>query len=349
MSLLQSRQQRSRFSPQVEGLEDRFLLNATLLGNVIKTTGAVNHVLITDNGTTISVFSDSGLVGTRAEGTPLTLIAGKKGSTNFVEYYLLGSTDPNAPSATTLVSSLTVNFGTGNGQLLTNVVASLPTVFGSPVFASNLGMGSNVQVAVTSSRGNTQDTMICNAIGTGASLSDVDHGGKGNDAFNAFFPPSTESTGASVNLAFFGGKGNNSTDIDDGQDISAGASTTINVSSHGSHTNRQDLLVGYIGQLRGSLTVQDAAGPGTGNVVGLFFTLNTGSSGTLISSAKTGPGPATVTDTVHKVTATDTPTVLETAQGIGKGAKTLKFTNGSTTGSVAVTDLGGFSTLVVVP
>jgi hypothetical protein len=349
MNQLQSRQHRSRFSPRVEALEDRFLLNATLLGNMIKTTGAVNHVLITDNGTTISVFSDSGLVGTRAEGTPLTLLAGKKGSTNFVEYYLLGSTDPNAPTATTLDSTLTVNFGTGNGQLLTNVVATLPTMFGSPVFASNLGMGSNVHVAATSSRGNTQDTLICNALGNGASVSDVEHGGQGNDSFNAFFPPSTESNGASVNVAFFGGKGNNSTDIDDGQDINAGASTTINVSSRGSLTNRQDLLAGYIGQLRGSLTVDVNAGPGTGNVVGVFSTLNTGSSGTLISSARTGPGPATVTDTVHKVTATDTPTVMETARGIGKGAKTLRFTNGSTTGSVAVTNLGGFSTLVVVP
>jgi hypothetical protein len=349
MSLLQSRQRRSRFSPQVEVLEGRFLLNATLTGNAIKTTGAVNHVLITDSGTTISVFSDNGLVGTRAEGTPLTLIAGKKGSSNFVEYYLLGSTNPNAPSATTLDSTLTVNFGTGNGQLLTNMVASLPTMFGGPVFASNLGMGSNVHVAATSSRGNTQDTLICNALGNGASLSDVDHGGKGNDIFDAFFPPSTESGGASVNLAFFGGKGNNSTDIDDGQDINAGASTTINVSSHGGLTNREDLPVGYIGQLQGSLSVDDNAGRGTGNVIGLFFTLNPGSSGALTSSAKTGPGPATVTDTVHKVTATDTPTVFETAQGIGKGAKTLKSTNGSTTGSVAVTDLGGFSTLVVVP
>jgi hypothetical protein len=349
MSPLQSHPHRGRFAPQVEVLEDRFLLSATLLGNVIKTTGAVNHVLITDNGTTISVFSDNGLVGTRAEGTPLTLLAGKKGSTNFVEYDLLGSTDPNAPTATTLVSTLAVNFGTGNGQLLTKLVAALPTTFGSPTIASNLGMGSNVHVTATSSGGNTQDTLICNAIGTGASLSDVDHGGKGNDAFNAFFPPSTEFNGASVNLAFSGGKGNNSTDIDDGQDINAGASTTVNVSSHGSITNRENLLMGYIGQLQGLLTVHDDAGPGTGNVVGLFFTLNPGSSGTLISSARTGPGPATVTDTVHKVTATDTPTVSETAQGIGKGAKTLKFTNGSTTGSVAVTDLGGFKTLVVVP
>jgi hypothetical protein len=349
MGLLQSRQLRGRFAPQVEALEDRFLLNATLVGNVIKTTGAVNHVLITDNGTTISVFSDHGLVGTRTEGTPLTLIAGKKGSTNLVEYDLLGSTDQNAPTATTLVSSLTVRFGTGNGQLLTKVVAALPTTFGTTTIASNLGRDSNVNVTANSSRGNTQDTLICNGIGAGTSLSDVDHGGMGSDVFDAFFPPSTESNGASVNLAFFGGKGNNSTDIDDGQFIVPTASTTINVSSKGSLTNRQNLLVGYTGQLAGLLTADVNAGAGTGNVVGMFFTLNTGSSGSLISSATTGPGPATVTDTVHKVTATDTPTVSETARGIGKGAKTLKFTNGSTTGSVAVTDLGGFKTPIVVP
>jgi hypothetical protein len=347
MSLLQSRQLRSRFSPQVEGLEDRFLLNATLLGNVIKTTGAVNHVLITDDGTTIKVFSDNGFVGSRAEGTPLTLIAGKKGSTNLVEYDLLGSTDPNAPSATTLVSTLTVHFGTGNGQLLTKVVAALPTTFGTPTIASNLGRDSNVNVTANSTRGNTQDTLICNAIGAGTSLSDVDHGGKGSDVFNAFFPPSTESNGASVNLAFFGGKGNNSTDIDDGQFIVASASATINVSSKGSLTNRQNLLVGYTGQLAGSLAVDVHAGAGTGNLVGLFFTLNPGSSGTLISSATTGPGPATVKDNVHKA-AGDTPFVMETAQGFGKGAKTLFHTVGSTT-SADVIDLGGFSTDTPVP
>jgi hypothetical protein len=186
MGLLQSRQQRSRFSPRVEDLEGRSLLNATLIGNVIKTTGAVNHVLITDNGITLSVFSDHGLLGSRAEGTPLTVIAGRKGSTNDVEYALLGSTNPNAANATTIISSLTVNFGTGKGELLAEVVAALPRVFGAPIAVSNLGAGSNVHVTANSSRGNTKDTVFCNSLATGANifLSDVDHGG--NDSFSAF-------------------------------------------------------------------------------------------------------------------------------------------------------------------
>jgi hypothetical protein len=186
MSRLQACPHRRRFSPQVEALEERSLLNATLRGNVIVTTGVVNHVLITDNGTTISVFSDNGLLGTRPEGTALTVDGGKKSTKNDVEYALLGSTDPNATNATAIISNLTVNFGTGKGELLVQVVASLPSVFGGPIAVSNLGAGSKVQVTANSSRGNTEDTVFCPSLATNeaVNVSDVNHGG--NDSFSAF-------------------------------------------------------------------------------------------------------------------------------------------------------------------
>jgi hypothetical protein len=186
MSLLRVRPHPRRFTPRIEALEERSLLDATFVGDVIKTTGAVNHVLITDNGTTISVFSDHGFLGSRAEGTALTVKAGKASSTNDVEYALLGSTDPNAANATTIIGNLTVNFGTGKGQLRTEVVATLPQVIDAPIAVSNLGAGSNVHVTANSSRGNTEATVFCNSLATGAAVnvSDVDHGG--NDSFSAF-------------------------------------------------------------------------------------------------------------------------------------------------------------------
>jgi hypothetical protein len=186
MSLLRVRPHPRRFTPRIEALEERSLLDATFVGDVIKTTGAVNHVLITDNGTTISVFSDHGFLGSRAEGTALTVKAGKASSTNDVEYALLGSTDPNATNATAIISNLTVNFGTGKGELLVQVVASLPSVFGGPIAVSNLGAGSKVQVTANSSRGNTEDTVFCPSLATNeaVNVSDVNHGG--NDSFSAF-------------------------------------------------------------------------------------------------------------------------------------------------------------------
>jgi hypothetical protein len=186
MSLLRVRPDPRRVTPRVEALEERSLLDATFIGNVIKTTGAVNHVLITDDGTTIKVFSDHGFLGSRPERTPLTVTAGKAGSTNDVEYALQGSTDPNAANATTIIGTLTVNFGTGKGQLRTEVVATLPQVIDAPLAVSNLGAGSNVHVTANSSRGNTEATVFCNSLATGAgvNVSDVDHGG--DDSFSAF-------------------------------------------------------------------------------------------------------------------------------------------------------------------
>jgi uncharacterized protein YaiE (UPF0345 family) len=186
MSLLTSRPSPRRVTPRIEALEERSLLDATFVGNVIKTTGAVNHVLITDNGTTVSVFSDHGFLGSRPERTPLTLTAGKAGSTNDVAYDLLGSTDSNAANATGIVSSLTVNFGTGKGQLLTKVVAALPTDIDTPIAVSNLGAGSNVHVTANSSRGNIEATVFCNSLATGAAVNVSDVARGGADSFSAF-------------------------------------------------------------------------------------------------------------------------------------------------------------------
>jgi hypothetical protein len=342
---------RGRFTPKVEALEDRTFLNATLAGGTITTTAAVNHVLITDNGTAITVFSDNGLLGPALpEGTALTVKTSKKGSTNFVEYDLLGSTLPNEPAvAVTIVSSLTVNFGTGNGSLLAQVLVTLPVVFGGPHGnTSNLGQNSNVKIAATSSKGNTQDNLYCASIGTGASLSDVDTGGKGNNTFNAGLT-GTEFSGASVNLKYTGGDGNNTAGVGDMQDINGGASTVIDLRvprPPGDSDDHNGLGMLYTGQLQGSLNVTVDAGAGSNNIL-LGFGLAAGSTlGSLTSSAKTGPGVAKVLDVVEK-DAADSPSVTETATGVGSGAKAGFFTVGTST-SVAVI-FSGFSPVTILP
>jgi hypothetical protein len=351
MSLAEARRNQRRFHPRVEALEDRSLLSATLTGlGKISTTAAVNHVLITDDGTSIKVLSDNGPVATFLEGTAVTVSAKVKGSTNFVEYDLLGSAAPNAAASTTIVGGLTVNFGTGNGQLLTQVVSTLPTsLLGPPGPLSNLGQNSNVQITATSSSGNTQDVLRCVSLGNGANLSDVDNGGRGNDVYGASLS-GTEFLGASVNLKFTGGDGNNTGLVFDTQDVQGGASAIIDLRCKGDSDDHNLLGVGYgtptPAALQGSLNVTADAGPGTNTVI-LNFELASGSSGSLSSSAKTGPGAAQVTDVVHK-DAADSPSVTETATGIGSGLKQGFFTIGNSATSVAVIN-SGFASVTVDP
>jgi hypothetical protein len=348
MNLLESRRNRRRFNPKVEALEDRSLLSATLTGpGQITTTAPVNHVLITDDGTAIKVFSDNGFVGSFLEGTPLAVKTKVKGSTNLINYDIQGSVNPNSFSATVINASLQVDFGTGNGQLRTAVVASLPvSLFGVPGPISNLGQNSNVQITAHSTSGNTQDVLQCGSLGFGANLSDVDDGGKGSDLYAAQLG-GTESNGATLTLKFTGGDGNNTAVVLDHQDIDLGASTNIDLRCQGDKDDHNVLGVLYQGRLQGTLDATADAGPGT-NIIDLEFQLQPGSSlGSLTSTAKTGPGAAKVTDVVHKAAA-DSPTVNETATGVGSGLKQGFFTIGNSPTSVAVT-FSGFTTVTPVP
>jgi hypothetical protein len=332
-----------RFAPRVEVLEDRSLLDAKITGpGQITTTAGVNHVAIIDDGQKITVFSN-GLVGSFDEGTPLTIRTNKKGSVNLITYVLPGSDDPNGPNAITINASLTVNFGTGNGELDTSVVD--PKTGTVTPTGSNLGHGSQVQITANSTRGNIVDTFACGSIGNGATFSDVDNGGKGNDSFGGSLF-GEEFSAATATLKLTGGDGNNSASIDDGQDIDSGASTTIDLRCKGDSDDVNNLSAHYEATVQGSLNVTVDAGPGNGNTIDLRCFLAAGSNGVLTSAAQTGPGAAKVTDTVHKKLSSAT--VNETATGIGKGSKTLTFTNGSTPQSVAVIE-SGFTVLIPVP
>jgi hypothetical protein len=171
------------------------------------------------------------------------------------------------------------------------------------------------------------DTFDCGSIGQGATISDVDNGGKGNDSFSGVLF-GEESSAATVTLKFTGGDGDNTGFISDSQHIDSGATTTIDLRCKGDTDDHNSLTVQDKGVLQGRLNVTADAGQGT-NTLDLEFTLDPGSKkGFLNSAAQTGPGPATVTDTVHKAAA-DSPVVTETATAVGKGTKTGTFTDGS--------------------
>jgi hypothetical protein len=350
-----SRHNRGRFIPRLEALEDRTLLNATLstvagVGQ-ITTTGAVNHVLITDDGTTIKVFSDNGFLGTFHEGTPLSVKTNKAGSTNFIGYAIQGSANQDL-NATTINGSLNVDFGTGNGQLVTAVLGTLPTslvdlvpVVNNPANISNLGEGSNLQIAAKGTSGNILDVLFCDSIGFSANLSDVATGGTGANLFLAGLT-GQEDPGATVTLKFTGVDGNNTAVIQDDQTIGVGASTNIDLQSNGDIDDRGTQIVNYAGVLQGSLDVTANAGAGT-NVQTLDFVLQKGSDlGILNAAATTGPGAAKVSETVHK-DAADNPFVDATATAFGPGVKQGSFTIGDSPTSVKV-DNTGFSPVTTV-
>jgi hypothetical protein len=314
MKRLQSRR-RVRFTPTVEALEDRSLLSATLnifTGQVV-TTGAVNHVLITDDGQFVRVFSDNGFVGFLDEGTPVTVTTNSPGSNNTIFYDLDGQGDPTTPGpGPVLKSSLNVNFGFGPGALFVAVVSGLPNGLFAPAGAvSGLVSNSSVQVITTTTppparrlgpglpfqfvlgiAGNTQESLNVGNIGLGASLVMKDFGGAGNDSFTANLS-GVQLPGSGVVLTFFGNGGNDSAHVIDsqliaGQDLPSGrtaAGTFIDM--HGGPGN-DGIGVVYTGQLLGTLQVSEDGGPGNDSL-DLTYAIASGSNGSLFSAQQGGP------------------------------------------------------------
>jgi hypothetical protein len=315
MNRLNSRRNLGRFTPRVEALEDRSLLSATIIGQpfgTIATTGAVNKVVITDDGSFIRVFSDNSPLFPLAffsEGTPISVKTIHPGSTNNIFYFVQGV----SRSSPIINANLSVDFGTGNGLLEADVVSSLPTnLFAFPGPVTRLTSLSNLRIAVKSGGGNTQTFLDANGIGSSANLQFREDGGKGSDFFQAVFGfGSTQEFGSTVGIAFFGGDGNDTAGVFDFENIQSGASATFSL--HGQQGN-DTLRVVYIGQLNGNLSATADGGPGD-DVIFMQFNLASGSNtGSLTSSANGGPGNDRVTDIVHKLN-TDTTTVLETANG----------------------------------
>jgi hypothetical protein len=299
MKRLQSRQ-RVRFTPTVEALEDRSLLNASITGvGQVVTTGAVNSLVITDDGQFVRVISDNGFVGSFAEGTPVTVTTNTPGSSNTIFYDLQG-VSPSGQGPI-LHSSLNVNFGFGPGALIVEVVSALPNVS-----LSGLVNNSSVQIGTATTpppptrrgggvrvfAGNTQETLNVGSIGQNASLVMKDFGGGGNDTFTANLS-GAQVAGSAVVLSFFGNGGNDSAHVIDSQVIAGpslesglpAAGTLIDL--HGGRGNA-DFGVVYTGQLLGTLGVSEGGGPGSNNL-DLLYGIAAGSNGSLFSAQQGGP------------------------------------------------------------
>jgi hypothetical protein len=336
MNRLTSRRHHGRFLPKVEALEDRSLLTATVAGTNIITTGAVNKLLITDDGTTIRVFTDNSPGSppiTFAEGTPLTVRTNKAGSTNLVTYYVLGS---NSPASTTVINAnLTVEFGKGNGQLSAGVLAGLPTSMNGPILLlaqASLTDFSNLNVTAKSEGGNTNASLFVAGIGTDANLQFNDSGtGKGSNTFSANLGGAEQAAGSTVGLTFNGGDGANSATVMDKEDMDAGSTTAIDLRGK---KGTDSFTVQYQGKLNGNLTATATGGSGNDTIV-MDFELKAGSnSGSLTSAENGGKGNDKLTDVVHKLSG-DTTTVTETADGGKDGPLAKSKDKGSFTQTTA--------------
>jgi hypothetical protein len=316
MNRLPSRRPLGRFTPKVETLEDRSLLAVTIVGTSIITTAAVNKILITDDGTTIRVFTDNSPtapLATFAEGTPLTVKTNKKGSTNSVTFDLLGGNNPRS-----LNSTLAVNFGKGNGSLTAAVLLTLPTSLDGSGAGRVIALPdlSNVNITATSGGGNTSVSLFLTSIGTASNVQFSDTGtGKGSNTFLADLEFASEKgltgqkAGSTVGLTFHGGDGPNTATVTDTERMEEGSTTNIDLSGKGTDLFR----VSYRGSLAGNLTVNANGGSGNDTITMQFDLLNL-STGSLTASENGGKGNDNLTEVVHKLS-TDNPTVTATADG----------------------------------
>jgi hypothetical protein len=334
MSLLQSRQHRSRFTPKVEVLEDRYLLSAISTGGgQIVTTGSVNHLVITDDGQFVRVFAENRFVAFFAEGTPITVSTKVPGSTNLVNYDLLGSSDTAGVvrAGPSLLSTLTVNFGSGFGALNVAVLSSLSG--GGTV--SNLGDHSSVQVTATTtspppgaSPQSTQTSLEVGSIGALANLVMVAEGGNGTrNAFDANLS-GTQGPLSLVSLVYLGKNGGAlDAEVSDSQNIGPGAKTIISLQGGPNSIEH----VAYTGQLEGLLRVAEVGGfrasgfhiSGGDDDLELNYNLLSGSTGDLISSQSGGFNDTNLHHVIHKA-AGDHPSVLASTNG-GLGFFTEAF------------------------
>jgi hypothetical protein len=331
MNRLPSRRHLGRFTPKVEALEDRSLLNATVAGTSIITTAAVNQVLITDDGTTIRVFTDNSPaapLATFTEGTPITVTTNKTGSTNSVTFELLGT-------QTSIVdANLAVNFGKGNGSLAVGTVSSLPTSLGGNSGGQSFLPGlSNVNITATSGGGNTTVGLFVGDIGASAKLQLNDTGaGKGSNTFVVQLV-GHQNIGSSVGLAFKGGDGANSASVYDTEDMVQGSTMNLDL---GGKKGTDFFRVLYSGVLLGNLMVTANGGPGN-DTISMAFELKSGSnSGSLTAAANGGKGDDNLTEIVHKLGG-DTTTVTATADGGVDGPLAKSTDRGSFTQTTATT------------
>jgi hypothetical protein len=293
------------------------------------TTGTSNTLVIADDGQFVRVFAENRFVALFAEGTPITVSTKVPGSTNLVNYDLLGSN--NTASGPSLLSTLTVNFGSGFGALNVAVLSSLtfnPTV-------SNLGDHASVQITSTTtapppgaSAQSTQTSLEIGSIGALANLVMVAEGGSGSrNAFDVNLS-GTQGPLSLVALDYLGKSGAGvDAQVTDSQNIAPGARTSISL--QGGPNSIEN--VAYTGQLEGLLTVGEVGGfrssgfhiSGGNDDLELNYNLLPGSTGQLLSSQIGGFNDTNLHHVIHKA-AGDHPSVLASTNG-GLGFFTEAF------------------------
>jgi hypothetical protein len=334
-------QRQRRLRPQVEALESRQLLSASvgLAGGVLSITGTnqPDQIQINDDGVRVLVFANGALKGTFFNVNKIAVNTGD--GNDQVVYDVLGTdpinigrsgpnpAHPTQPLNVAVTRQVVTHFGSGNDLFQTNVVENLtgPGIVTAPI--SSLGANSNLDIRVKAGRGNDTALFRAGIIGTGSSLRFAFAGGPGNDAFNVVYglPVAAQQANTTVRLDFTGGRGNDAAFIDVIGDLpAANCQTLINLQGGKGNDN---LFVHYDqGIMNGFFQLLADGGPGKDRIIA-DFEMRAGSNlGQIDASVNGGPGNDDLTLIAHKGSPTDATMVNGFING-GPGTDTAHFTS----------------------
>jgi hypothetical protein len=219
MRSLSSRRQ--RFTPQLESLEERQLLNgapisASLSGSTLTVRGSQSNdnIQINDDGTHVQVFAFQPAGSSTSLGVFTNIsniVVDTRGGNDLVRYMIQG-TNPlqiGQPGNVAINHNLTASLGSGNDRFEANVVATLqlPNV---ATTLSSLGSGSHLSMNVSGGAGDDVALFRAGIIGANSSLLFKFDGGAGNDNFTTQYgiPGVGQQANTSVRLVFTGDAGN---------------------------------------------------------------------------------------------------------------------------------------------
>lgn len=314
---------RNSFAPQIEGLEERTVLSTATFNSAtgllqISGTNLNDRIKIVDSGSptlagAIKVFDNGVLIfSSPAGGGGVSSVKNIDVDTfegdDTVRYKLAGP-------ALFANRAMDVDLGDGADKFNANV-------------AGGLGFGANLLFNVLGQAGNDQLTGTMNGEVSGpffavpaSKLDFVFDGGDDQDTMIVTLHGSVKS-GAHLGVDLHGGLDNDIVRINALKENVA-QNGDLNLGARG-QAGEDLVAVKYIGQLRGTLTLQEGGGPDADVMRGNLL-LKAGSDGSLNSGMNGGPGNDDMRMFVRKQVAADPATIVATVDG-GPDVDTLQKT-----------------------
>jgi hypothetical protein len=300
----------ARASLRVEQLEDRRVLNCTVLqsGQVLLIRGD-NHadvINVTDDGAGNITVNCNGLTKTSTfSGVNIINIRGGNRGTSVITYDLTGA----------LSGQRIVNVQGGKGNRVLNVMVG-----------ANLKSGASLQINENGGRGNdvVNFTQMGNLL-AGSSLQFNSHGGRGTDTVNATLAGDVEA-GSFLGLDLGAGRGRDLLHVSALNNVHIAQGALMNIVFRGGRTADQESF-DYAGKVDGMLAVTANGGPSNDQIaINLSPTAN--SDGTILANVNGGPGSDNLRLAIP-VASSSKLTVLATLDG-GPGVDTCAATNNVT-------------------